>query len=454
MQGGQQFPGGQHPGQPMGGHPMPGGGQFPGHQMPGQQMPGQQMPGQQMPGQQVPGQQPMPHQQFGASGARVKKNPIVGPIIGALLGVVGLILMLILIFLTDSPTYSKLVAFVVTGIVAAIGLIFYRWLDRWEPEPPFLLIIAFLWGAGVATFFGSLVNDFNAALFGDGFAAVVSAPFGEEFFKSLFLVLVLFTSTRGRRELNSLTDTLIYAGIVGLGFTFLEDIIYIIRVGQTPEELAFIVFVRIGLGAFGHSLYQSIFAVGLWAGIRRGGASAWIFGILGYLGAVALHMIHNGVSQFGIGALVIVLLLEFVIFVVGIVIAIRSSIGERKNLEMQLPSMVHFGWVTPREAGWLANMQARKQILKQAGPHEQVLKDFIQNATELAHLRTRLDQMKIPPSQGLLENHADLAALLHEQRSVVDQVLGQAQPHAVPGGWPPIQGHPGPQYPAPQIPQY
>ena len=26
----------------------------------------------------------------------------------------------------------------------------YLWLDRWEPEPPRLLVFAFLWGASVA----------------------------------------------------------------------------------------------------------------------------------------------------------------------------------------------------------------------------------------------------------------------------------------------------------------
>ena len=29
-------------------------------------------------------------------------------------------------------------------------LLAYLWLDRWEPEPPRLLVLAFLWGASVA----------------------------------------------------------------------------------------------------------------------------------------------------------------------------------------------------------------------------------------------------------------------------------------------------------------
>lgn len=424
----------------------------PGPNQPGPNQPGpiQNTPGPHGPGPQNAQQLPVAHPGgFGAGGVRRKKLPVIAPIIAMVVGAIGFVLLSLMVLLADSPAGTKLVAVIATACVAVVGLAWYRWLDRWEPEPPFLLVVAFIWGAFVATAFAMLVNDTNALLFGDTFAAVVSAPFGEELLKGLFMVVVLLSTRRGRRELNSLTDTLIYAGIVGLGFTFLEDITYIIRVGQTPEDLVMILFIRIGLGAFGHSLYQSVFAVGLWAGVRRGTPGSIIgFGLLGYLGAVALHMMHNGVIN-GLATLLIVSLIELTVFVIGMVIAIRSSIGEGKNLRNQLPAMVHFGWVTEREAGWLASMRARKTIVAQAsGDTQKVLKDYIQNATELAHLRTRLDQMKTPPSQGLLQSHEDLTALLLEQRSVVDSVLGQMQ-SAVPGGWPPVHGHQAPQYPAP-----
>ncbi len=451
-------PPGQHPQQPGFG-PGPGphqpgpyqpGGHQPGPYQSGPQQPGPGQPGpyQAGPHQPGPGQLPPP----GPRRPRMKQKHTILPIIAMVFSALGFLIVSILILTLDSPGYTRIVAFIACGLVSLAGLAFYRWLDRWEPEPPFLLIAAFLWGAGFSTFWAIVVNEFNGHLFGDIFATVISAPFGEEGFKSLFMVLVLLTSARGRRELNSLTDALIYAGIVGLGFTFVEDILYIVGAGQTPEELGQILIARIGLGAFGHSLYQSIFAVGLWAGIRRGGAGPIIgFGALGYFGAVFLHFLHNFtaavlIQVFGILALVVVLFLEFAIFVAGMVIAIRSSIGERKNLARQLPAMVHFGWLTPREAGWLADMSARKRIVKvAAGDDQKILKDFIQNATELAHLRTRLDASTSQPSRDLLKAHAELAELLVEQRPVVDGVLGQNQG----GGWAPIQGQPAPQYPPP-----
>lgn len=379
---------------------------------------------------------------------RRKQNPLVFPIIGSVLAVIGLFLMVTLILGTPSPGYATVVAFVSTGIVAVIGLLFYRWLDRWEPEPPYLLIVAFLWGAGGATMSGAILNDLNTALFGELFGAVVSAPIFEELFKGLFMFFVFYLTKAGRRELNSLTDCLIYAGIVGLGFTFIEDILYIVRFGQTPDDLLQILFIRIGLGAFGHSLYQSIFAIGLWLGLKRGGAATFWFGFLGYLGAVLMHAIHNALA--GI-FLIPVLAFEFLIFVIGMIIAIRASIGEKANLERQLPVMVHNGWVTPSEAGWLADRAARKSVLSQAqGLDKKVLEDFIQNATELAHLRTRLDGQRPPHSTALLTDHQELVSLLIDQRVVVDRVLGGDQ-HP---GWNSMPGQPGAPYGANQFPMH
>src|SRR5205085_6469186 len=35
----------------------------------------------------------------------------------------------------------------------------FLWVDRWEPEPPRLLLAAFLWGAGVSVLGAAMVND-------------------------------------------------------------------------------------------------------------------------------------------------------------------------------------------------------------------------------------------------------------------------------------------------------
>src|SRR5215218_9364824 len=69
----------------------------------------------------------------------------------------------------------------------------YLWLDRFEPEPKVFLVLAFGWGALVATAGALLVQTLNQAITGDGEAtsAVLVAPITEEAGKGLFVVLLL-----------------------------------------------------------------------------------------------------------------------------------------------------------------------------------------------------------------------------------------------------------------------
>ena len=98
----------------------------------------------------------------------------------------------------------------------------FLWIDRWEPEPPRLLLIAFLWGACFAALTALLINS-SAALVvdevlgrgsGDVFGAVVIAPVVEEAVKGAFLVgLLIFR----RREFDGIVDGIVYAGLVAAG---------------------------------------------------------------------------------------------------------------------------------------------------------------------------------------------------------------------------------------------
>ncbi|MFD0492281.1 hypothetical protein ACFQ0O_40365 [Saccharopolyspora spinosporotrichia] len=84
----------------------------------------------------------------GARRLQTRKHHVVGwPIAGLIvLGICGLVM----VGVTTSRVGS-LPALV--GAVAAllpVGVVFAAivWIDRWEPEPPLLLLGAFLWGAG------------------------------------------------------------------------------------------------------------------------------------------------------------------------------------------------------------------------------------------------------------------------------------------------------------------
>ncbi len=145
--------------------------------------------------------------------------------VGAPLGVLillGTIAGLIVIALTAFNPVGTGIGFVMSSVAMTVVVLAYLWLDRWEPEPPRLLVLAFLWGASVAVIIASILQVVAEAAINPGATESVSpvtivlgAPLTEEAAKGLFL-LVMMTGRR-RNELNSLTDCLVYAGLVGRG---------------------------------------------------------------------------------------------------------------------------------------------------------------------------------------------------------------------------------------------
>lgn len=73
--------------------------------------------------------------------------------VGAPLAVIialGTLAALILILITAVNPVGAAIGFLLTTAAMTVVLLAYLWLDRWEPEPPRLLVLAFLWGASVA----------------------------------------------------------------------------------------------------------------------------------------------------------------------------------------------------------------------------------------------------------------------------------------------------------------
>lgn len=274
-------------------------------------------------------------------------------------------------------------ALVVTGIVAVAIVFLYLWLDRWEPEPPRLLLLAWLWGGGMSIVFAVVIGS----VLPDG---LFNAPFVEEFAKGSFLVLMV-TGVR-KRELNTLVDCLVYAGLAGAAFTFLEDITYIARAGSIDLALE-LSAVRIAfpflLGSLLHSLFTSMTAIGLWVGLqRRSAAAKWMCMFAGYLAAVTLHALFNS----GIAPAPFWLLT-----VVGTgLLAWLAQRREQRVLGSQLPGMVRDGLLTPAEVEWVASMRGRRAWRRHARTIvPQAAKDsaaVVGALTELAFVRDRVDR--------------------------------------------------------------
>ena len=326
--------------------------------------------------------------------------------VGAPLGLLialGTVAGLIVIVLTAINPVGTSIGFVLSSVAMTVVVLSYLWLDRWEPEPPRLLLFAFLWGTSAAVVISAVLQIVLEAWVHPAgssdispFTLVVGAPVTEEAAKGVFLLLMM-TGVR-RYELNSLTDCLVYAGLVGAGFAWLEDILYI-GGGETVGDSLLTAAMRLIMAPFAHSLFTTMFGIGVWFALKHRSALAKVGYIaLGYIGAVIMHGLWNGSSLLGVGAYFLVYVLWMVpIFGLVIWLAVASRRKEQRIVAAKLPGMVAAGLVTPDEATWLGSIRHRKAAVGQAHriggrSAAKSVKTFATQVVDLAFVRDRIDR--------------------------------------------------------------
>jgi RsiW-degrading membrane proteinase PrsW (M82 family) len=330
---------------------------------------------------------------------RIRK---VGAPIGVII-VLGTVTGLIVIGLTAVNPVGAGIGFALSSVAMTIVVLAYLWLDRWEPEPPRLLSLAFLWGTSVAVVISTILQLTIEAAINPGqpdtvspWSVVLGAPLTEEAAKGLFLLLMM--TGRRRNELNSLTDCLVYAGLVGAGFAWLEDILYIGGGASVSESLA-TAALRLIMAPFAHSLFTSMTGIGVYFALKQRNALAKALCILlGYVGAVIMHGLWNGSSLLSVEAYFLTYLFWMVpVFVLVIVLGVLSRRREQRVVAEKLPGMVAAGLVAPNEATWLGSLRSRKSAIrtaKQFGgkPAAKSVKNFAAQVVELAFVRDRIDR--------------------------------------------------------------
>ena len=325
----------------------------------------------------------------------------------------------------DHPV-GLVVATPLTALAMSVVLAGYFWLDRWEPEPSRLLLLAFLWGAAVAVVISLVLELATSEVLGNGVVLTLAGPAIEEAAKGAFL-LVMLTGVR-RREFDGVVDGLVYAGFAAVGFAFVEDIGYIAEsFGQGTDTTVATVVLRLVLAPFAHPLFTSLIGLGVGLAVSRPGPNRWLYPAAGYLGAVALHALWNGSLAFGLaGYLLVYVVIMIPAFVTAVLVARYHRARERDVVKRQLPAMVYYRWVTPAEAGWLATIAARRAWLRavraRSGPDGvRALRAFQQAATELAFLRDRVER-GVGPADAY-QQHAELVQALALTRARAQQPL-------------------------------
>ena len=340
-------------------------------------------------------------------------------------GVLGFALIgLVAYFVEALGPAASAIGMVLALVPLAIVFLGVFFIDRWEPEPRSLVAFAIAWGA-IASVGIALVVDlllpFLAGRRPEALVAVIQAPIVEEGAKGLGVLLVFLMA---RRAFDGPVDGVVYGALIGAGFAFTENIQYFaISLIEGGAENLTVTFVLRGLmSPFAHAMFTSVtgFAIGLAA--RRGASAARAAGAgaIGLVGAIALHALWNGSSEFG-DFFVLYLVLQVPLFI-GFIVAIILLRNEEVRLTYaRLGDYAAAGWFTPQEVGMLATPSGRRAGLRWAatlrGDRRPIMRGFIKDATTLAAVRQRIitgrDPRAVQDEQALLmRTHAARDALL------------------------------------------
>lgn len=288
---------------------------------------------------------------------------------------------------------AAVIAAVVAFTPAMLYLVPFVFLDRYDPEPFWLLALAFAWGALAAVVFSFLLNTFFGAVVvlavspdaGQAAAAVISAPFVEEGSKGIGLLILLIFF---RRYFDDVLDGIVFAGMIALGFSTVENVLYYGQalIGGGFPALAVIFVMRGILSPFAHVTFTSMTGIG--CGIARESHNRlirYIMPAVGYFGAVTLHMIWNGMAVIGGLKSFIVgyFLLEIPFFLIFVGFAFWVMHRQNKILREMLAIDVARGLIPKeheqkatsafRSSGWLlggifsGRFRARSRYLRAMG---------------------------------------------------------------------------------------
>ncbi len=230
-------------------------------------------------------------------------------------------------------------------------LLVILWLDRNEPEPPWLIVATLLWGGVTATGVSIFFNDLfgmvatmglqNAEL-ASLLTRSVSAPIVEELAKgSAMLVLYLFF----RKEFDTILDGVIYGALLGLGFAVVENVLYYTRPETTYDFLELVLLRSILTGAGTHMSFTACTGASVGAfRVLRSGVLRHALPPMGLAVAMGAHFAWNtfaglfvapfqeDLAQLFIGIPLAVLFLQvpFLVLVAGVVLL--ASLHENRIL--------------------------------------------------------------------------------------------------------------------------
>ncbi|MEV2277184.1 PrsW family intramembrane metalloprotease [Nocardiopsis sp. NPDC049922] len=312
-------------------------------------------------------------------------------------------------------------------------------LDRFEPEPGWVLFFAFVWGAGVAVVVSLLLNTWGmnnltvplyGADLGDYVATSVVAPMVEESAKGAVLLIILW---RRRHEIDTFTDGVVYAAMVATGFAFTENVLYFLS-AFFDDTLVATFAIRGLIAPFGHPIYTAMIGVGVAYAAMHTGVTRLFAPVAGWGLAVVLHGMWNASTRFGWLGLAAAYLVLFVVLMCLLGTAVRDRHAQIRAIAQYLPRYIPTGLVTRADVTMLSSMAGRRRAREWAASNagrrgRTAMKEYQLAATELALLHKKLDAGL--PREDWKVRRDSFLALMHVAR---DTFLGR-MPRPVTPGW-------------------
>ena len=263
-------------------------------------------------------------------------------------------------------------AFLVIAPTVFVYFLIIKGMDRYEPEPFWLLTLVFFWGAVVATFMAVIMNGvgenmMSAALGVPPTSSIVQsstasfvAPLVEESCKGSGLLLLWLLSAFWLHEVDGALDGAIYGGVIGLGFTLTEDVLYVGSAGEHGGAAAFtaLFLVRTVAAGLSHASFTAMTGLGVGVACETSNPLLkWLAPIAGWMAAVGLHFVHNFLVTFlsdgGIGLVAKFLVFwtfDLLFFALVISLAVRDRSIVLRGLVDEVGRLLH-----PKELGRTAS---------------------------------------------------------------------------------------------------
>jgi len=324
---------------------------------------------------------------------------------------VGAAVMAFVLVLSNAPG-ALAIGVVLAALPVGPVIASFLWLDRYEPEPVRLLVTAFGWGALVATAAALVLQTLDQTVLQtpSSLSGAVVAPITEEGAKGLFILLLLWFR---RRVIDGVLDGIVYAGLVGVGFAFTENILYLGGAymgghGEGPGGLgsATSLFVVRGIfSPFAHPLFTSFIGLGVgFAVVARTRTWRFLAPLLGYVAAVVAHGSWNASASLADGQMFVLTYLFAMVpaFLLLAGFAVWARHREGLMLTRSLTDAADRGLIDPAEVPWLVRLPARRASRGFAKRHggpvaDKVMQEYQQQAVELGFLHDRYLRGTAPP---------------------------------------------------------